>query len=74
MPVLIIAGNGSWSSEKKRKRRSRWANDDADKTFIPGMPTSLPADATEDQKQQYLREYISAFTKPLSSSLIFSGY
>ncbi|KAF6020048.1 hypothetical protein EB796_021641 [Bugula neritina] len=44
----------SWPSEKKKKRRSRWANDEADKTFIPGMPTTLPADATDEQKEQYL--------------------
>jgi len=47
----------SWPSEKKKKRRSRWANDEADKTFIPGMPTTLPADATDEQKEQYLRKY-----------------
>jgi len=52
--------SASWPPpEKKRKRKSRWTNDEADKTFIPGMPTVLPADATEDQKEQYIREYLT---------------
>ena len=50
--------SASWPPpERKKKRKSRWANDEADKTFIPGMPTVLPADATEDQKEQYIRKY-----------------
>ena len=51
--------SASWPPpERKKKRKSRWANDEADKTFIPGMPTVLPADATEDQKEQYIRKFL----------------
>lgn len=39
---------------RKRRKRSRWAGTDNDKTFIPGMPTILPAGMTPDQQQAYL--------------------
>ena len=50
------AGNGASSgpSERKRKRKSRWAGGEDDKTFIPGMPTMLPQGLNKDQEQAYL--------------------
>ena len=56
-PVLgsSSAGNGSSSGpERKRKRKSRWAGGEDDKTFIPGMPTMLPQGLNKDQEQAYL--------------------
>ncbi|XP_064600876.1 splicing factor 1-like [Liolophura sinensis] len=41
--------------ERKRKRKSRWAAvDDAEKTVIPGMPTTIPANLSNEQERQYL--------------------
>ncbi|XP_055677429.1 splicing factor 1 [Lutzomyia longipalpis] len=42
------------SEERRRKRKSRWAGGDHDKTFIPGMPTILPASLSADQQEAYL--------------------
>ena len=46
------------ASERKKKRRSRWGGDEKEKTFIPGMPTVLPANLTKDQEEAYLGNYI----------------
>ncbi|EFP03875.1 CRE-SFA-1 protein [Caenorhabditis remanei] len=35
----------------KKERKSRWSTT---KSFVPGMPTILPADLTEDQRNAYL--------------------
>lgn len=43
--------------EKKKKRRSRWGGDEKEKTFIPGMPTVLPANLTKDQEEAYLGNF-----------------
>ena len=43
---------------RKRKRGSRWAADESDKVFIPGMPTILPATMTKDQEKAYLSKFI----------------
>ncbi|XP_062539896.1 splicing factor 1 [Armigeres subalbatus] len=51
------SGSGSSRSddaERRRKKKSRWAGGDHDKTFIPGMPTILPAGMTQDQQEAYL--------------------
>lgn len=56
--LISTLESAGWPSEKKRKRKSRWQNDEGDKTFIPGMPTTLPAEATDEQKEQYIRKYI----------------
>ncbi|XP_064629160.1 uncharacterized protein LOC135488440 [Lineus longissimus] len=44
----------NWPLERKKKRKSRWAHDEQDKTFIPGMPTVLPQNLSGDQERQYL--------------------
>ncbi|XP_013420116.2 splicing factor 1 isoform X1 [Lingula anatina] len=44
----------NWPPDKKKKRRSRWGGDDAEKTFIPGMPTVIPTGLTMEQEKQYL--------------------
>jgi len=41
------------SEERKRKRKSRWT-DEAQKTFIPGLPTMIPAGLNKDQEEAYL--------------------
>lgn len=46
--------SNSLGGEKKKKRRSRWGGDEKEKTFIPGMPTVLPANLTKDQEEAYL--------------------
>ena len=48
---------GNWNQmevDRKKKKRSRWNNDDTDRISIPGMPTALPADVTPEQERQYL--------------------
>lgn len=43
-----------WNAEKQKKKRSRWGNEETDKTIIPGMPTVIPANLSGDQEKQYL--------------------
>ena len=38
----------------KPKRKSRWADD---KSFVPGMPTMLPQELTEQQLTAYRRTF-----------------
>lgn len=45
-------GNGSLCGKKKKK--SRWGGNENDKTFIPGMPTILPATLDPHQQEAYL--------------------
>ncbi|XP_043217885.1 splicing factor 1-like [Amphibalanus amphitrite] len=47
------AGSGG-DAKRKKKRRSRWESDENDKTFIPGMPTTLPTNLDKSQEQAYL--------------------
>jgi len=46
--------SNSLASDRKKKKRSRWGVDEKEKTFIPGMPTVLPANLTKDQEEAYL--------------------
>merc|ERR1719221_141020 len=39
--------------ERKKKRKSRWT-DEACKTFIPGLPTMIPAGMSKEQEEAYL--------------------
>jgi len=39
--------------ERKKKRKSRWT-DEACKTFIPGLPTMIPAGLSKEQEEAYL--------------------
>ena len=48
-------------AERKRKRKSRWAGNDDDKTFIPGMPTMMPQGLSKDQETAYLRKLTLTF-------------
>ncbi|KAF9183497.1 hypothetical protein BGZ51_004000 [Haplosporangium sp. Z 767] len=41
------------TEEPRRKRRSRWAAED-EKVTIPGMPTALPTNMTEEQLEMFL--------------------
>lgn len=50
--------DGTSASDRKKKRKSRWAQDnDTDKTIIPGMPTVIPNGLSDDQEKQYLCKY-----------------
>ena len=39
----------------KKKRRSRWGGEDS-RTVIPGLPTVLPSNLSEQQQKLYLCE------------------
>ncbi|KAF9923657.1 hypothetical protein FBU30_006272 [Linnemannia zychae] len=41
------------TDEPRRKRKSRWASD-GEKVTIPGMPTALPTNMTEEQLEMFL--------------------
>lgn len=56
--------------ERVRKRRSRWGGDDKEKTFIPGMPTVLPANLTKEQEEAYLGKYSSLKTPAQAKGLL----
>ena len=47
-------------AERKRRRKSRWAGGDDDKTFIPGMPTMMPPGLTKEQEEAYLCKWRDA--------------
>lgn len=40
-------------SERKKKRKSRWGTEDK-RTFIPGMPTTMPPNLSPEQQQAYI--------------------
>lgn len=42
---------------RQRKKKSRWGGSENDKTFIPGMPTILPATLDPTQQEAYLGNY-----------------
>lgn len=42
------------NGENKKKKKSRWGGSENDKTFIPGMPTILPATLDPHQQEAYL--------------------
>lgn len=62
MNLLLGFGANGLSTEseeggsRKRKKKSRWATEEDDKTFIPGMPTVLPSGLEKDQEELYLRK------------------
>ncbi len=39
---------------RKKKRASRWAANESEKAFIPGIPTMMPSNMTQDQEKAYL--------------------
>merc|ERR1719232_2378321 len=39
--------------DRKKKRKSRWT-DETSKTYIPGLPTMIPAGLSKDQEEAYL--------------------
>ncbi|KAF9158390.1 hypothetical protein DFQ26_007707 [Actinomortierella ambigua] len=55
------------TEEPKRKRRSRWAAEE-EKVHIPGMPTALPTNMTEEQLELFLlHTRIEEISKKLKS-------
>ncbi|KAG0249124.1 hypothetical protein BG011_009572 [Mortierella polycephala] len=49
----VSAKKEDGTEEPRRKRRSRWAAED-EKVTIPGMPTALPTNMTEEQLEMFL--------------------
>ncbi|XP_078382007.1 splicing factor 1-like isoform X1 [Oculina patagonica] len=50
------AGNSDFgASERKKKRKSRWGTDEK-RTFIPGMPTTMPPNLSPEQQQAYIAQ------------------
>jgi len=45
----------SGGNERKRKRKSRWGTEDK-RTFIPGMPTTMPPNLSPDQQRAYIAQ------------------
>jgi splicing factor 1 len=57
--LLIIDSRDSDANEprRKRKRASRWGDGaDTEKTVIPGMPTVLPTNLTQEQEKAYITQ------------------
>lgn len=46
------------SEQRVKKKKSRWGGSENDKTFIPGMPTILPASMESHQQEAYLGNYL----------------
>lgn len=47
--------DGCMEERRERKRKSRWSTA---KAFVPGMPTILPSNIDDNQRESYLRKYI----------------
>lgn len=54
--------DGTEREARQRKKRSRWGGSENDKTFIPGMPTILPASLDSHQQEAYLGNCTHFFT------------
>jgi splicing factor 1 len=48
-------------SRRKKKRASRWAANESEKAFIPGIPTMMPSNMTQDQEKAYLSKSNSIY-------------
>lgn len=46
-------GTSEAGQSEKKPRKSRWSTN---KSFVPGMPTILPSNLSDDQRQAYLRK------------------
>lgn len=60
--VLPPGTAGAATEQRVRKKKSRWGGSENDKTFIPGMPTILPASLDSHQQEAYLGDYCSLHT------------
>ncbi|XP_046673760.1 splicing factor 1-like isoform X1 [Homalodisca vitripennis] len=40
--------------ERRKRRKSRWGNEEKEKSFILGMPTVLPTNLSKEQEEAYL--------------------
>lgn len=43
--------------ERRKRRKSRWGNEEKEKSFILGMPTVLPTNLSKEQEEAYLCKY-----------------
>uniref|UniRef100_A0A5S6R3I7 Splicing factor 1 n=1 Tax=Trichuris muris TaxID=70415 RepID=A0A5S6R3I7_TRIMR len=48
-----VVDNESSAEAARRRRKSRWSKE-GEKAFVPGMPTALPMNLTEEQQKLYL--------------------
>ena len=68
--------NSASGDRKRKKRRSRWGGEEKEKTFIPGMPTVLPANLTKDQEEAYLGNFHlyenRSFFSPITSMIVIT--
>ena len=48
--------------ERKKKRKSRWGTEEK-KTFIPGMPTTMPPNLSPEQQQAYIGKCVSNLSR-----------
>lgn len=60
--TIFYSTDGTEREARQRKKRSRWGGSENDKTFIPGMPTILPASLDSHQQEAYLGNCINHFT------------
>ncbi|KAK3090628.1 hypothetical protein FSP39_013273 [Pinctada imbricata] len=51
---LYFHGVSQDREDRRKKRKSRWAQEEEDKTVILGMPTVIPAGLNKEQERQYL--------------------
>lgn len=58
MNLIISTAADQDAGDRKRRKKSRWGGGDFEKTFIPGMPTSIPQNLTKDQEEMYLRKFV----------------
>ena len=58
--------------KEKKKKASRWGDADQ-KVIIPGMPTILPTNLTEEQNKIYLSELAFLHSEIFFSPLICTG-
>lgn len=48
--------------ERKKKRKSRWGTEEK-RTFIPGMPTTMPPNLSPEQQQAYIGKCASKLSR-----------
>lgn len=54
---LIIFALAELEEERRKRRKSRWGNEEKEKSFILGMPTVLPTNLSKEQEEAYLCKY-----------------
>lgn len=55
---LFIKFLSAEREERRKRRKSRWGQDEKEKSFILGMPTVLPTNLSKEQEAAYLCKYL----------------